>query len=371
MEESGTTSANRFAVRGVSMRGVRVPLTFTLGTAVASVAKVPLLLIDLETSDGLVGRSYLFCYTASGARAIAEHIGEAVDLIAGQPLTPAEAGDLLEKRFALLGVTGTVRMALSAIDVALWDALGQRLNLPIASLLGGAPRPLPAYDSRGLGLMPTAKLADEAAKLIESGLGAVKLRLGYPTLGEDLAALEAVRRAVGTDVGIMVDYNQSLASVAEALHRGRAMEEAGLVWIEEPIRHDDYEGYAAISLALKTPLQFGENMNGPTALMTAAKASASDYVMIDVARIGGVTGWRKAAAIASAAGIELSSHLMPEISAQLLCASGSAHWLEWVDWGAAILQEPMRLSGGTAISSSLPGAGFLWDEARLRRLETL
>jgi mandelate racemase len=90
-----------------------------------------------------------------------------------------------------------------------------------------------------------------------------------------------------------------------------------------------------------------------------------------VARIGGVTGWLRAAGIAAASGIEMSSHLMPEISAQLLCSTTSAHWLEWVDWAQAILEEPMQLSNGMAIPSSSPGAGFRWDEGRLNKLETL
>lgn len=371
MSSSNIAFTGRLTLRKVKTRGVKVPLTFSLGTAVATVNKVPLLLVDLETAEGFTGRSYLFCYTPSGARAIAEHLREAVDLVPDLPLTPLELAQFLQKRFALLGVTGTVRMALSALDIALWDALGQQLSLPLTSLLAAPARPLHAYDSRGLGLMPPSQLADEAVRLAERGLKAVKLRLGYATRSEDLAAVDAVRGAIGPDIGIMVDYNQSLSSVAEALHRGRALDDCGLLWIEEPIRHDDYASYKVISRELKTPIQLGENFNGPEAVLEASKASASDYIMADVARIGGVTGWLRAAGIAAASGIEMSSHLMPEISAQLLCSTTSAHWLEWVDWAQAILEEPMQLSNGMAIPSSSPGAGFRWDEGRLNKLETL
>src|SRR5215469_9176326 len=126
--------------------------------------------------------------------------------------------------------------------------------------------------------MPPSQLADEAIRLSESGLKAVKLRLGYPTRSEDLAAVEAVCRAIGPDIGIMVDYNQAL-SRSEALHRGMALDDCGLLWIEEPIRHDDYKGHKAISRALKTPIQIGENFNGPEAAQVAVMASASDYIM--------------------------------------------------------------------------------------------
>jgi len=361
---------DRLTLHSVVTRGVRVPLTFALGTSAAIVRAVPLLLVDLATEDGPVGRTYLFCYTPSGARAIAAHIHEAVDLVRGQPATPIAQSQFLQRRFALLGVTGTVRMALSAIDMAMWDALSRGFGRTLSGLLGGDPRPLPAYDSRGLGLMEPTALADEAEKLVAGGLRAVKLRLGYATLAEDLSALESVRRRVGPAISVMVDYNQAL-SPAEALKRGDALDSHDIIWLEEPIAHDDYRSYAHLAATLKTPIQIGENFNGPADLSRALAARACDYVMPDVARIGGVTGWMQAAGLAAAADIEISSHLMPEISAHLLCASPRAHWLEYVDWADGFLEEPMRIIDGMAIPSTQPGAGLVWNEDRLRHLETL
>jgi mandelate racemase len=363
----GTT---RLTPRAVATRAVLVPLNFTLGTSAAIVKAVPLLLIDLQTEEGPVGRTYLFCYTASGARAVAGHVREAIDLVKGAPVTPAALGQLLRRRFALLGVVGTVRMALSAIDMALWDALAQGLGQPLSAVLGAAPRPVTAYDSRGLGLMAPGPLADEAERLLAGGLKALKLRLGYPTLAEDVAAFDAVRRRVPAGVQIMTDYNQALTP-AEAIRRGRVLDECGVAWLEEPIAHDDYGAYAAIAQVLRTPVQIGENFNGPEAMLQAIAARACDYVMPDVARIGGVTGWMHAAGLAAAAGIEMSSHLMPEISAQLLCATPGAHWLEYVDWADAILDEPMRLVDGAAVTADRPGAGIVWDEDKLKRLASL
>jgi mandelate racemase len=361
---------DRLTLRDVGLRAVRVPLTFALGTSAAVVRAVPLLLVDLATEQGPVGRTYLFCYTPSGARAIAGHIREAVDLVRGTSAAPLAHAQFLQRRFALLGVTGTVRMALSAIDMAMWDALAQSAGQPLARLLGAEPRPLPAYDSRGLGLMEPAAVADEAEKLLASGLRAVKLRLGYPTAAQDLAAFDAVRRRLGPEVSIMVDYNQALTP-AEALSRGRALDDRDVFWLEEPIAHDDYRSSARLADALRTPIQIGENFNGPESLGQAISCGACDYVMPDVARIGGVSGWMQAAGIAAAANIEMSSHLMPEISAQLLCASPGAHWLEYVDWANAFLEEPLRIEGGLAVPSDRPGVGVSWDETRLAQLETL
>jgi mandelate racemase len=349
---------------------VRVPLRFALGTSAAIVKAVPLLLVDLNTQQGIVGRCYLFCYTVSGARAIANHIADVEQLAAGQVAAPLAVSRMLSRRLDLLGVTGTVRMALSAVDIAIWDALAKSLGQPLATVLGSSPRPVPAYDSRGLGLMRPDDLAAEAEALLAKGLKALKLRLGYPTLHEDLAALRAVRRQVPPDVLIMVDYNQAL-TVNESVARGLALQQEAITWIEEPTRHDDYKGNAAIAGALDVPLQLGENFNGPEAMLHALAAEACDYVMPDVARIGGVTGWMQAAALAAARNIEMSSHLMPEISVHLMAASPTAHWLEYVDWADAILQEPLSVSNGMALTPDRPGLGIEWDEDKLKTLEAI
>jgi mandelate racemase len=262
-------------------------------------------------------------------------------------------------------------MALSLLDMAMWDAMAQMQRVPLSSLLGSSPKPLLAYDSRGLGLMEPDRLAEETKTLLESGLRAIKLRLGYPSLSEDLAALRAVRKSISSsDVAIMVDYNQALTST-EAILRGRALEREGIYWLEEPIAHEDYEASAALARELKVPVQIGENFNGPEGLLRAIVARASDYVMPDVARIGGVTGWLQAAGIAAAHGIEMSSHLMPEVSAHLLCATPTAHWLEYVDWADAIVEEPLKIRDGMVLTSDKPGSGIAWDEAKLKRLEAI
>ena len=357
-------------LRSLVSRGVLVPLNFTLGTSAAIVRTVPLLLVDLVTDDGVTGHAYVFCYRPSGARAIAAHLAEAFDLLASRPVTPYDAARSLSRQFALLGVTGTVRMALSLFDMALWDALARSMGMPLAALLGSQPRALQAYDSRGLGLMEPDCLSKEADALLASGLNAVKLRLGYPSAKEDIFALKAVRHVVGDTVAIMVDYNQALTT-AEAIARGRQLENEGIYWLEEPIPHEDFDAHSTIAKELRVPVQIGENFNGPESMLTALSAHACDYVMPDVARIGGVSGWMQAAALAVASGVEMSSHLMPEVSAQLLSATPTAHWLEYVDWADALLQEPLRIIDGKVLTSQHQGSGIVWDEDKIRRLEVI
>jgi mandelate racemase len=251
--------------------------------------------------------------------------------------------------------------------MAAWDALAQAAGMPLAVLLGGSTGPVPAYNSNGLWLTEVAGLADDARALVaEGGFKGLKLRLGRDRLADDLAAIEAVRTAVGADIKLMVDFNQGL-SLGDALHRCHALDRQGLYWFEEPIAYDNLAGYAQLSRELTTPVQLGENFYGPRALHQALAMSAGDYVMPDLMRIGGVTGWMRASSIAGAAGVEMSTHLYPEFAAHLMRVTETAHWLEWQDWADPILAAPFELSDGLLMVPNRPGAGLEWNEDAVRR----
>jgi mandelate racemase len=359
-------AAPTLTVRTVRTVAVTVPMKLALGTSAATVREAPLLLVDLFTREGITGRSYLFCYRPSGTVAIAAVLREAVEMIAGEPIAPIANAAKLARGYALIGVTGVVRMALSALDMALWDALAVAAGLPLATLLGGAPRLLPAYKSCGLGLMAPQAAADEAEQLLVGGFRAVKLRLGHDTLARDVAVARAVRRRLADDIALMVDYNQAL-TVAEALARGRALAGEGVYWIEEPIRHDDIAGHARLVRDLALPVQIGENFDGAKAMTAALDAGACDFVMPDAGRIGGVTGWIEAAGVAASRDVPMSSHLLPEASAHLLAATATAHWLEYVDWADAILAEPLKIADGCAVAAARPGTGIAWNDDNVER----
>jgi mandelate racemase len=363
-------------IRAVRSIGVEVPMTYALGTSQARITRAPLLLIDIETEEGITGRAYLFCYLRAAAPAMAAMLDEIGRMVVGDRVAPAQLWGKLAQRFMLIGVQGVVRMAMAGLDVAAWDALAIAAGVPLATFLGakspgakssGAkPQPIIAYNSCGLGLMTPAEVAEEAERLLACGFRAVKLRLGYPTLKEDLAAVHAVRQRIGDDVALMVDYNQAL-SVADALERGRALDAESIYWIEEPIRHDDYAGCASLAKALTTPVQIGENFSLPIAMETALAAGAADYVMPDLERIGGVTGWRQAAVLAAEHRIRMSSHLFPEVSAHLLAATPTCHFLEYMDWADVLVQEPLRIVDGHAVIPERPGNGLIWDQAAVAR----
>ena len=354
-------------VRAVRATPVEVPLNFVLGTSQDVVRQAPLLLIDLETEEGITGRSYLFCYLPAAAPAIMSLLGEVERVAKGDPVDPAALWAKLARRFTLIGVQGIVRMALAGFDVACWDAAAVAAKMPLARMLGAESRAIPAYNSCGLGLKhDLGALAAEAEQLLSGGFRAVKLRLGYATLAGDIAAIRAVRKRIGDSVLLMVDYNQAL-SVDEALARGRALDAENVTWLEEPIRHDDYAGAALLARELKVPIQLGENFSLPVAMEIAIERKAADFVMPDLERIGGVTGWRRAAEIAAVNRIKMSSHLFPEVSAHLLAATPTCHFLEYVDWANVLVEEPLAIVDGEAIVPQRPGHGMVWDKAAVER----
>ena len=355
-------------VRAIHATPVEVPLNFVLGTTMGAFRRAPLLLIDLETEEGVTGRTYLFCYLRAAAAAIVSLLGEVEVLTKGEAADPPALWGKLARRFTLIGVQGVVRMAMAGFDMACWDALGVAAKQPLCRLLGAEPRLIPAYNSCGLGLMDDlGALADEAEKLLAAGeFRAVKLRLGYASAAADIAAVHAVRKRIGSDVALMVDYNQAL-SLDDALQRGRALDAENIAWLEEPIRHDDYAGAALLSRELKTPLQIGENFSLPAGMAVALEQAKPKYVMPDLERIGGVTGWRAAAKLAAVNRVAMSSHLFPETSAHLLAATPTRHFLEYVDWADVLLQQPLEIVDGHAVVSERPGSGMVWDKAAVER----
>jgi mandelate racemase len=334
-------------------------------TASGVVAESPLVLTDVLTDAGVEGHSVIFTYTPAALKPTADLIRNLEPLVDGEPLAPIELEQKLASRFRLLGTQGLVGMALSAIDMAVWDALARVHESSLVHLLGGAARPIRAYGAVGYdGADGSAKGAEEWAK---RGFTGVKAKIGYPRVEEDLTVVRAIRAACGEDMAIMVDYNQSLRP-AEAVQRLRILDDEGLAWVEEPTLAHDHLGHALIARETRTPIQCGENWWGTADMQHSLEAHGSDYVMPDVMKIGGVSGWLRAAALAQARGIPMSNHLWPEISAQLLCCTPTAHWLEYADWWNPVLREPLRVEKGMALVDGVIGTGVAWDEGAVGRL---
>jgi mandelate racemase len=333
-------------LRCLQVRAVRVPMPVPHRTASGVVAESPLVLTDAVTDAGIVGRSIVFTYSPAALGPTADLIRNIEPLIQGDDLAPAAIAEKLARRFRLLGTQGLVGMALAGIDMALWDALARLHDTSLARLLGGVERLTPAYGAVGYdGELESARGAEVWAK---RGFRGVKAKIGYPTVAEDLRVICAMRSAVGPDVSLMVDYNQSLTPT-EAIERIRILDAEALTWVEEPVLANDYPGLAQVAREVRTPIQAGENWWGPEDLRHALDARSTDYVMLDVMKIGGVTGWLRASSLAAADGRQVSSHLWPELSAQLLSVTPTAHWLEYADWWNPILKVPLEIQAGQAV----------------------
>ncbi|MFS8934051.1 enolase C-terminal domain-like protein [Cupriavidus taiwanensis] len=355
--------------QSVEVRAVLIPLNRPIISKVGAFDQWPLILVDLHTREGVVGRSYLEPYLIQAPRYIVPAIRDLAASRAGSRIAPLDDFQNARGSTHLLGYEGITMIAIAGLDMAAWDALGKAAGLPLAALLGGTVGSVQAYNSNGLWLSHVDGVAEEASSLVAEGaFSALKLRLGREKLQDDLDAIRAVREAAGDEIKLMVDFNQGL-SFDDGLRRCHALDNKGLYWFEEPLAYNNTSGHARLAREIKTPIQLGENFYGPRELLKAVQAEACDCVMLDMMRIGGVSGWLRSAPIASAAGIPVSTHLYPEVCAHLMRITETAHWLEWQDWAYPVLREPFALADGHLVVPDRPGSGIEWDESVVKRFQ--
>lgn len=359
-------------VTGIRIRRAMVPFRLPIRTGVGLFDKGPFLLIDLETRGGAVGRLPGFTFNPLGLTLVPPVLEHLVAGLMGRKLSLGDltlVHDELQKRTTLLGHEGVVQMAISMLDMTLYDALARAAGVPLYKLLGGRSRAIPAYNSCGLGILEPKPLVAEAKQLAaeDGGYKHVKMRLGRGDPAAEISAISAVREAIGPRVALSADFNQSLPA-ASALAACRAIDQLGLVWIEEPIAYDDYPAQARLAAKLTTPLQAGENWWSWRVGAAAIEMGACDYVMPDTLRIGGVTGWMRLARAAQMRSIPFSSHLTPEFSVHLLAATPNAHWLEHMDWAARLIVDPYVPDKGALAPRETPGVGIEWNEKAIKPL---
>jgi len=330
-------------------------------------------LARVTTSDGVEGVGYivyprpdLMTAICHAARELGEH------LVGMSVLEPEAAWDRLARRGDWVGPGGLLHCALCPLDVAVWDAAGKTLGQPLWRLLGGHRDRLPTYASDGLwySLSPD-ELAASARRHADAGFGAVKLRLGREATPElEARRVRAVRDAVGPDVRIMVDATESW-SLAQARRAGRVLQDAGIAWLEDPVHHLDVAGLAELRRRLEVPIAAGEHLYHLDAFRALLEAQAVDVLILDLARVGGVTPWRKIAALAHAHGIPVCGHVVPEIQVHLLCAIPNGHLVEYVPRSAGILTSMPRLERGELVAPDAPGLGLELNDAAVRSCQVV
>jgi len=354
------------AITGVSARAVVTPLKRPLRNAFGIIDSGPLVLIDVVTDQGVTGHAYLFAYTKVALKPLVLLVEEIGRDLAGKALVPFDLMKAMDAKFRLLGWQGLVGMAISGLDMAFWDALGQLANKPVAELLGGSIRPIPAYDSYGV---LDAKADERTLRTArdEHGFRAIKTKGGHGDLATDEAMIKGLRTLFGPDMALMLDFNQSL-DPAEATRRITGLAAYDLTWIEEPVPQENLSGHARVRERSEIPIQAGENWWFPRGFAEAIAAGASDFIMPDLMKVGGITGWLNVAGQADAASIPMSSHILPEASAHVLAVTPTAHWLEVLDLAGAILAEPLKVTDGK-VTARGPGLGLLWNESAVAKYQ--
>jgi mandelate racemase len=356
-------SATTPTIRGVKARAVIAPISRPVKNAFGIIEAAPLVLIDVATDQGITGRSYIFAYAKLTLTPLVHLIEQIGRDLTGRAIAPFDLMAAMDAKFRLLGWQGLVGMAVSGLDMAFYDALGQAAGQPLAQLLGGSARPIRAYDSYGV----VDPIADEKdlKRSLDQGFRGIKIKGGDGDAANDERMVKGVRKLIGPDIALMIDFNQSL-DPAEAISRIARLSPYDLHWVEEPVAQENLQGLAAVRRESSISIQAGENWWFPRGFAEAIAAGASDFIMPDLMKVGGVTGWLRVAAQAEAASIPMSSHLFAEASAHMLTVTPTAHWLEVLDLGRAILAEPLQIVDGSVTARGL-GLGLSWNEAAVAK----
>ena len=328
------SASGRLTISSLNVRPVHVPMRIPLQTSSGTIRVAPLALLDLHTSEGVTGRTYLFCYTPLVLKPVCDLLTNLEPILQGLALAPLELS-----RDSSLPVSPARRKGDRGHGAGgdRHGCLG-RAGASSGSTSGARTRRRRARDRRlqQLRAWPDRRLTLRRRRRNHWSLQASprsRFVSATPPLETDIKVVRAVKSAIGDGVHLMSDYNQAL-SVPDAVHRVRALADEGLYWIEEPCLAHDYQGYARVRAASRCPIQMGENWWGPDEMAMSLGVGASDLGMPDAMKIGGVTGWMQAAALADSAGMPISTHLFPEVSVHLMAATPTRHWLEFVDWAS-------------------------------------
>ena len=335
-----------------------VPFTDPPKTGFLTLEMIDLLVVEIETDDGIVGVGHLHPL-AGGMRTLEMCIHEMLKpMILGEDASDPEA--LWQKMWMgtfIQGRMGITVMAQSAIDMALWDAVGKKQNRPLWALWGGTGEPRAIYGSgcfRGLG---HDGMIEKAQRYVAQGFKAIKMQVAHAfTHDEDEANVRDMRQALGDEIEIMIDVNQGWTA-DEAIACGRRLEPFGIAWLEEPVIADDIDGYHKVADALSIPIVGGENHFLDYDLRAFYESRKIPILQPDIMR-GGYTGIRKVAATAHQAGIKIAPHVFPEMSTHIVAAIDNPSWLESMGWYDHLWTQPLTIESGFITPPDRPGHGM-------------
>ena len=342
-----------------------IPFADPPKTGFLTLEMIDLLVVEVELSDGTIGTGHLHPL-APGIRTIELCIHEVMKpLLLGQPCDPEALWDRMWETMFIHGRMGLSVMASSALDIALWDAVGRQQGIPLWQLWGGSDNAQPTYGSgcfRGLG---HDGMIEKAQRFVSQGFTSIKMQVAHVfTLDEDEANVRDMRAALGPDVGMMVDVNQGWDSET-AIKGGKRLDPYDLTWLEEPVMADDIDGYLAIAEAIETPVVGGENHWLTYDTIGLMRSGKIPTLQPDIMR-GGYTGLRRQATDAAKHGVKIAPHMFPELSCQITAAIPNASWLEAMGWHDHLWVESIPVTNGHMAPPNRPGHGMDFQPELLR-----
>lgn len=359
-------------ITSARVRHLRLPADETLADGPPLLGPLrDFITLSLGTDQGIEGIGYTF-FGGNLSASLKTMVETLTHLSVGQDPLRIEAVMAKLSSSTLAGPSGMVTLALSAIDIALWDIKGKALNVPVATLVGGARTQVPAYASGALARDASLdQLLKCAQVLLDRGWRQMKTQLALPgdtTVAKEVERIRKLREVIGADIDLMCDINQRW-DVRQAISIGKRVEEYGLYWLEDVVACDDFAGHAAVTAALDTPTAAGEYVFGIVPFRHMFEARSVDVAMLDVMRTGGISGWVKIAAMAEAFNLPVVSHLYPEISVHLVAGVPNGLTVEYMPWTNRMFKETPTIANGKIEVPSRPGLGLVFDEKACSQFE--
>jgi L-alanine-DL-glutamate epimerase-like enolase superfamily enzyme len=325
-------------------------------------------IVRITCDDGAQGTGYSYTIGTGGSSVVALIRDHLAPRLIGRDASEVER--LWKELFFHTHATAVgaiTSLSLAAIDTALWDLKCLRANLPLWKCAGGAQPRVPAYTTEGGWLHHSAQqLVDEALSAEAQGFRGAKMKVGRPTIAEDVARLAAVREATGDGFEIMVDANQAF-TVAEARRRAHAYAPLMLGWLEEPLPAEDISGHVELAQSAPMPIAVGESLYHLSHFREYLARGACSIVQVDCARIGGITPWLKVAHLAEAFNVAVCPHFLMELHVSLTAAVPNGAWVEYIPQIDALATSRMTFTDGYAVPPEAPGLGIEWDYAAIER----